>query len=364
MDYIVTPEDRALFKRCRRAWDLGARARRNQEPADSVPGVDIDRAVHEALAVYYFPGMWDWDRAIVLPIVRQAFQRAMDEQRSQLPPDYEEEWRRCVERGERVLDAYFVWAPSVDRFAPVQVQTDVDVPVPDPRDPDRADLVTLHGLRVRYNGQIKLLAIDADDAYWMVDHRVVDEWTDLDHLLLDEQCLSWCWAWRLYYLGMRVTGTVYNELRPDASVPEAASPTWEEGRRSPVAQHRRTYRPPPSEATESGDRIHREEGESFRRTWIRRGDAELDNFGHRLAIEALEMTDPELAIYPNPSPEHCGPCAYRRPCIAMNEGADADAVLAEHYRERPPPPLQEARIGAATWPMGRGVVPPSFGNRR
>lgn len=324
--------------------------------------MDLDSALHEALAVYYFPGMWDWDRAIVLPIVRQAFHRAMDEQRSRLPPGYEEEWRSCVERGERILDAYFVWAPSVDRFAPVKVQTDVDVPIPDPWNPGH-DLVA-RGMRVRHKGQIKALVIDEDDAYWMVDHRIVDEWAGLDQLLLDERCLSWCWAWQLYYLGMRVTGTVYNEMLPDAPIPEEPSPAWEEGRRSPVTQHRRTYLPPPSEPTESGNRISREEGHSFRRTWIRRGDAELENFGHRLALEALEMTDPDLPVYPSPTPEHCGSCAYRRPCTAMNEGADAEAVLAEHYRERPPPPLQEGRIGAATWPLGRGAVPPSFGGGR
>ena len=43
MDYVFTAADRALFKRCRRAWDFGGTNRGNLEPA--VPhGTDLDAA--------------------------------------------------------------------------------------------------------------------------------------------------------------------------------------------------------------------------------------------------------------------------------------------------------------------------------
>ena len=71
---LLTPEDRAAFSRCRRQWDLGARARRNLEPLVAVEPLDVDRALRHALAVYYFPGMWDWSRAIVLPLVAKALE--------------------------------------------------------------------------------------------------------------------------------------------------------------------------------------------------------------------------------------------------------------------------------------------------
>ncbi len=69
MTWVVTAEDRATFKRCRRAWDLSARTRRGLELKESP--VD-DRAVMDALAVHYFPGMWAWDRTIVRPLVVKA----------------------------------------------------------------------------------------------------------------------------------------------------------------------------------------------------------------------------------------------------------------------------------------------------
>lgn len=363
MSYVITPADRALFKRCRRAWDFGARARLNYVPIDSPPTIDIDRALHEALAVYYYPGMWDWDRAIVLPLARQAFRRSMDAQWAHLPPERRTEWERHVEQGERLLDAYFCWAPSVDDFAPIQVETDVDVYLPDPSRPGEA-LVDPQAGPVQYQCRVELLAIDADDAYWVIDHRIGDgDWVELDHLVLDEQALSWCWAWREFYQGMRVTGTIYNELHLNAPLPQSPAPRQARTQPSPVTQHRRTYKPPPSEPSDSVDRIRVEHESAFRRTRIWRSDAELENVEARVAEEARDMLDPELRLYPNPSVDNCAVCDYRRPCKALNDGADVHAVLAEGYQKRPPPPIREGRIGVSSWGVGRAAAPPNFGRR-
>ena len=75
MAYRFTPADRGAFKRCRRQWDFGARERQNLEPAEAVAAPDLELAVRDALAVYYFPGMWDWQRSVVLPLVLQGFAR-------------------------------------------------------------------------------------------------------------------------------------------------------------------------------------------------------------------------------------------------------------------------------------------------
>jgi hypothetical protein len=52
MAYRITPEDRESFKRCRRQWDFGARARQNYQAVQPPAVVDVDRAVRDALAVY------------------------------------------------------------------------------------------------------------------------------------------------------------------------------------------------------------------------------------------------------------------------------------------------------------------------
>lgn len=57
MVYVITSSDRESFKRCRRKWDFGARARQNYQPISPDRMFDFDRAIHDALAVYYYPGM-------------------------------------------------------------------------------------------------------------------------------------------------------------------------------------------------------------------------------------------------------------------------------------------------------------------
>ena len=71
--YVLRPREMATFRRCRRAWDFGARIRRNYVPATAHRVFDFDKAIHDALAVYYFPAMDDWDRAIVRPLAVKGF---------------------------------------------------------------------------------------------------------------------------------------------------------------------------------------------------------------------------------------------------------------------------------------------------
>ncbi len=80
MSFVVTVADRTSFKRCRRQWDFQAGNRQDLEPLQPPALPDLDRALRDALAVYYYPGMWDWDRGVRLPLVRQGLDRAMARQ--------------------------------------------------------------------------------------------------------------------------------------------------------------------------------------------------------------------------------------------------------------------------------------------
>ena len=78
-----------------------------------------------------------------------------------------------------LLDCYDAWANVVDDFAPVKINLDVDALVPDPDDPERG-LMVHDGTPVIYPCRIDLVAVDAADEYWVVCHRIVDEWQDVD----------------------------------------------------------------------------------------------------------------------------------------------------------------------------------------
>jgi hypothetical protein len=351
MAYRIRAADRAAFKQCRRAWNLGSRNRRNFEPVFQPGGVDLEAALRDALAVYYFPGMWEWSRTVVQGLTHQALERSVRGQ----PEVDEQSVQQALEQGHALLDAYAAWAPTVDHFTPVRVESDFEVNIPDSATPG-AGLVSPDGDPIRYTDRVDLLAIDDDDAYWMVQHRlVVGTWSADDALQLDERTIAWCWAWPLFFLGMRIAGTVYNEIRADALVPGMTVPAPTAGHSQ--VRHRRMYA---RSAAVPRERMRVEGTDSFRRTRIPRGDAELAAAGANLAAEARAATSADLEIYPTPAPPICAHCAYRLPCLVLNEGGDADAELARSYRRRAPEILEEGRLGGATWSMNRGAAPPRW----
>lgn len=354
--YVISSSDRRSFKRCRRAWDLDSRLRQNYEPIKPMQVFNFDRAIRAALAVYYFPGMWQWSREIVLPLAHEGFLKSMQQQRDRyvehrkLSVEEERDWQDHLELGEVMLNRYFEWAAARDGFSPIRVETEFEVNIPDPSHPGQ-DLAAQEGVPIRYRGRIHLLVVDGHDAYWLVKHQIVDErWNDLDHLLLDEEGVSYCWAWENFFLGMKIAGTIYNEMHK--------GPTGRES--EPLAPHRRMV----VQADREPDQIIKQEGNQFfRRTHIPRSRKELKNFGRQLALEAQDMASPEIRVYPNPSRENCGECAYVRPCIAMNEGVSASAILETSYRQRSNIESEEGRLGGSTWSVDRGAMPPDFGRK-
>lgn len=314
---VITASDRQAFKRCRRAWDFGSRLRQGWEPDVDTVDVDLAGAVRAALAVWYFPGMWEWDRSIVRPLAEEAYRKAV----AGWPPGHADE----AALGEALLDRYFGWAPEADVFTPLRVETDFHVTIPDPADP-RRDLAGADGAAVHFTGRVRLLVIDPFNVHWLVDHLVGDGWTDIDALILDERGAASCWAWDRCYLGTHIAGVVYNELRTDVDLGSGYA----------------------------SDR-------AFRRTTVRRSPVELERVRHTLGTEARDMTSAGLAVYPTPSWDICSACAFRPPCIAVTTGGNAEAVLAASYRRRPPVEEEEGRLGGVTWSLGRGAAPPKFG---
>jgi hypothetical protein len=425
MPVVVTAADRASFNRCRRQWDLGAGMRQDLEPIRRPAMPDLDRAVRDALAVYYFPGMWDWDRGVRLPLVGQELERALARQRQRADADADSgndsgndasrdagddaEARarpEALDQGHALLARYLEWTPRADRFAPVLVETDFEVNVLDPAEPDAA-LVAGGGEPVRYTGRIDMMAVDEHDAYWIVRHRVVDgDWPSTEQLVADEESLAACWAWEQFYLGMAIAGTIFNELRllpapesppqadqrqqqrqpghlqkrqpghlqkrqpgrwrmrwpwrqprPPAELPAVRQHEPSGGGRS-IPQHRRMY----ARAREPWrvEPIEQLDEDGFRRIWLRRRPADVAAAGRRLGADVAEMIRPGLAVYPEPSDDKCPPCPFLDPCRAMQAGRDAEPILRTGYRTRLPVPPEEGRLGGRAWSLGRGAAPPRF----
>jgi hypothetical protein len=340
VNYVTRPRENRLFRRCRRAWDLGARERQDYELIEPPQVFDFGEAIHDALDVYYFPGMWEWNREIVRPLAVAGFEKAMRRQRAayaqsrDLSAEQVRDWEQHLELGTGVLQRYFDWALETDRFTPIQVAAQFDVNVPDPANPD-SGLITPDRRAIQCRVKIDLAVIDDHELYWLVEHRIVTDpaWPDLDQLRLDEQALTRSWAWQLGFLA-KLEGTIHNELR--AAIPDPAQ--------TPEVAVRAIPGP--------GGIITQRDTGSFRRTHIPRTELEIERRGVAVARETQEMTDPSLRIYPTPSWENCSTCAYRSPCLAINQGLDEQPILQASYRRRAGEDFEPGRLGSV-W----GFVP-------
>ena len=75
VDYRITAEERTRFKRCRRQWDFASPHRRNLR-SSGVVEPPLLAALKDALAVYYYPGTWDWQHEVTQPLVHKALERS------------------------------------------------------------------------------------------------------------------------------------------------------------------------------------------------------------------------------------------------------------------------------------------------
>jgi len=352
--FRIDPEQRASFKRCRRQWDFAATHRRGLEPVDTARPA-LPAALKDALAVYYYPGTWDWQHELKQSLVHKAVERSLNDAGA----------GDLLEAATALLDCYDAWASTLDDFAPVKIDHDVAGMIADLTEPERG-LLAPNGSGVVYACRVDLLAVDAADEYWVVRHQIVDDWQDPDTLVRDEEAIAACWAWEQDYMGMEIVGTIHNEVRTDGPLDRPA-PTAARVR-EPVVQHEGSGggRSIPQHQRESArasrvdtkSRIDQHTAGPLRRTRIRRTRGEIAAAGTQLAAEALDMVR-EPAIYPNPA-AHCSVCEFAAPCLALFEGADPEPVLAAHFRRQPVSAQPKPRLGQATWGFGRGAAPPRW----
>ena len=352
MYFRIDPEQRASFKRCRRQWDFAATHRRGLEPVDTARPA-LPAALKDALAVYYYPGTWDWQHELKQSLVHKAVERSLNDAGA----------GDLLEAATALLDCYDAWASTLDDFAPVKIDHDVAGMITDPEEPERG-LLTPNGSGVVYECRVDLLVVDAADEYWVVRHQIVDDWQDPDAFVRDEEAVAACWAWEQDYIGMEIVGTIHNEVR--VAGPLDRPPPMAARVREPVAQHEGSgggrsipqHQRVSAQASriDVASRVDQYTAGPLRRTRIRRTRHEIVAVARQLAAEALDMAS-EPAIYPNPA-AHCAVCEFAAPCLALFEGVDPEPLLAAEFRKRPMSAQPKPRLGQATWGFGRGAAPP------
>lgn len=354
--HIIRTSDRIAWKRCRRAHWFGSIMHRNLVPIQGSKPLEFGTDMHEAWGVYYDPDTWHMVRnKTQRPIIVQsaiakfvtqnaARKKEYAEVGGGLSIDIEEDFDEREKLGVSMLKAYFDWAQYMDDFTPTHVEVDFEVPILDPQ--GNEFICECHGWPVVYQGRLDGIVKDNLGWYWILEHKTAGQLGPTDHLVLDEQTGSYCWAVQ-HMLGVRVAGVIYNEAVKKMVKPPQELMRPQGGRRFSVnKQQDTTYEVALQHLINEGEDLRHPDyvdfleylkmqgNKFFRRTQVQRNTHELKDQGERIYWEAREMLNPDTVPYPNPSRFNCMMCAFRTPCIAMNDGSDYEFILREDYRVR------------------------------
>lgn len=205
------------------------------------------------------------------------------------------------------------------------------------------------GLPVTYGGRIDILFEDELGRLWIGDWktaaRLSGTETSDEYLWNDDQITAYVWALRL--IGFNVAGFIYAEIKK--AVPEEPEPlkvtrlgrlfsisknintTWE--------MYESTVKENDPNAYANGlytDFIEylKVDGPQFhRRHQVMRNDDQCKSAGRNIWMEAKEMTNPDLLIYPNQGRFHCkgfsnaSGCAFWDACLGKERGEDYQYTL-------------------------------------
>jgi hypothetical protein len=384
LTHSIHTSERRSFRGCRRRWDWISR--QFYYPRVTARPLEFGVAFHAAMEEYYksYLGLFtNPDPASSLAMAIATFKRVTQEQRAKyirlngdIAPEMDDYADR-IEVGVGMLNYYFKnVAEKADKgLKPVKVEIKFEVPIVNP-DTGEQDLwckcdhcwrqyhkwcddngktgigqrdPKWKGLPVTYGGRIDILFVDELGRLWIGDWktaaRLSGTETSDEYLWNDDQITSYVWALRL--IGLDVAGFIYAEIKK--AVPEEPEPNKvvRLGRRYSVSKNINTTYQMYKDTVEENDfdAYHRGLYDEFleylqenaprfhSRHQIDRNQAQCDNAGRNIWMEAKEMTNPDLLIYPNPGRFHCkgfGPssgCAFWEPCLGKERGEDYTYTL-------------------------------------
>lgn len=325
---IIRTSDRGRFRRCRQQWDFESPLRHNYRYQGTIKPLDFGIAIHEALDEFYRPrihGEPTYPRDVLEKLSISTFRRTCDEQKKRvlntgtsLAVEIEQDFNERVELGHGMLEHYFQWSKENDDFVIMKSEIEFEVEIP--------------GMDAVYQGRIDAIIQDERGRYWLMDHKTAAQFGDTTWLDLDTQISSYCWAVQKM-LGVKLEGLVYNELRK--SIPK--NPVMnKDGSLSRNKGARTSYHLYKQAIQDLGLNEYdysvylehlREKSSYFRRTYISRSPKELERAELFIRMEAQEMLNPEILIYPNPSRFNCTSCAFLAPCLGMQDGSDVKWIL-------------------------------------
>jgi hypothetical protein len=204
------------------------------------------------------------------------------------------------------------------------------------------------GLPVTYGGRIDVILEGPDGRVWVLDWKTAARLAEdtATFLLVDDQITRYLAALR--ECGYRVAGFIYHEQKkalPDEPEPmerRYKGKLFSTNKQQDVEfdTYLKTVKENDPEAYMEGlydeylNFLRDNPNRFYGRHVIHRNDIELDMAWENVLLEAKDMIDPNLRIYPNAGRFNCQTCAFLQPCLGKSNGEDYEYTLRTLFDKR------------------------------
>ena len=352
---IIRTSDRITFKQCRRKWGWSSHLKRNLAPKHLAAPLWFGSGIHFALEDFHGYNRFDGpDRAFLAYCIATARQDTR-----LLPPEAQE----LMDLGQKMMNYYTkywlrfrksmptYWAPNPQTGeSEPQTEVNFEIAVPLEENPQLATYVKEHGADcLLYCGTIDRVSYDQEeDGLWIEEYKTAARYEQF-HFQTDPQVTTYCWAASHVYdkpiLGVRYLQFIKQAPEPPrilassgkistasnlvSSYPlylEALERYYGDADKAPKEYHQKLAEIGRAE-DEHGDRF-------IRRDIVRRNTHACNAEAVKILLEAEDMLNPSLPLYPNPTRMCPRMCSFLAPCVTMDDGGDWEYELEQEFDSR------------------------------
>jgi len=332
---IIRTSDRILFKRCRRRWAWQSHLRKNLGPKHRASPLWLGSGIHFALEDFHSTKLFPTAAAAFQGYVKASITQIRKKGVERLPEDLDE----LIILGTEMMEYYELWLTNRD---PLQTyihngepQVEVNFKIKVPWEPGT------YGLdEVYYSGQIDRVIIDESGMLWLVEYKTAKA-IQTSHYQTDPQVASYCWAASCIY-DKPIAGVIYQQHRKtlpkDPRILQSGTVSTAQNQ---ITSHRayrqallnvyRDIRLAPEANIRYLDELADAEQPRFdpfiRRDYIFRNQHQIEAEGAKIMMEIMDMLNPDLNLYPNPTRGCAFECPYISACVSLDDGSDFEYEL-------------------------------------
>lgn len=349
----IHTSDRELFKRCRRKWAWASRVRGNLVVAEEERGAPwLGSGVHFALEDFHGYNKFQDPRLAFAAYVKAHKQ-------NELP----QEWEDLASLGIGMLDYYTnhwlkvhpepyktLWIKGVPQVE-VEVRVDITSLVKEEWAIQNRNYKLPRDLELIYVTTYDRVVVDRHKRLLGVDYKTAKQFDALN-LSTNPQAAAYDWSLDIFYEGWDIEGIVWQQHYK--GVPEAPEELLRpkkmpDGRLAvfSIAEKQQTthtmyrqalldyYGDIPDYYTEFLNKLAENqtpEGDRYiRRDIIQKNPAQRVAEQAKIVQEAVDMLDPNLPLYPNPTRDCSWDCPFKGPCLATDDGSDPSFMIKSEF---------------------------------